>query len=97
MSDEFIDTYSDDILYLIKARKVLLTYPFSAEIRELCNAVFCRLLIVFIVGSIETMLKYWYKQFGVKELETYFKSNIKNKERVQALYKAFKIKELMLI
>jgi len=92
MTEEFIDTYSDDIIYLIEARKDLLTHPFRTENKELCDASFCRLLIVFIVGGIEAMLQHWIEEFGVQELAIYFEKDVKNSERVQALYNAFKKK-----
>ena len=37
---EFIDTYSDDLIYLMEARKVLLAHPFRAEVKELCDVLF---------------------------------------------------------
>lgn len=90
MTEEFIDTYSDDIIYLIEARKALLTHPFRTEIKELCDASFCRLLIVFMIGSLEAMLQHWIEEFGVQELKIYFAKNVRNSERIQALYNAFK-------
>ena len=92
MVEEFIDTYSDDLIYLIEARKALLTHPFRTEIKELCDASFCRLLIVFVVGSLEAMLKHWIEKFGIRELEIYFAERVKNSERIQALYNAFQKK-----
>jgi len=38
---EFIDTYSDDLIYLMEAGKVLLAHPFRAEVKELCDSPFC--------------------------------------------------------
>lgn len=89
---EFIDTYSDDVIYIVEARKILLTHPFRTEIKELCDASFCRLLIVFVVSSLEAMLQHWIKKFGVQELKTYFAKNVRNSERIQALCNAFQKK-----
>lgn len=87
---EFIDTYSDDILYIIESRKVLLTHPFRVEIKSICDASFCRLLAVFMVGSIEAMLQHWGEKdkFGI--LKKYFEKHADNDDRIQSLYNAFK-------
>jgi len=89
---EFIDTYSDDLLYIIEARKVLLTHPFRREIKELCDASFCRLLIVFMVGSIEAMMQHWREKKGGTILDKYFTKDkrIKNSERIRSLTEAFR-------
>lgn len=87
---EFIETYSDDILYLIDARKALLTHPFRTEIKTLCDASFCRLLAVFMIGSIEAMLQYWKERDKKGILKNYFKENASNGARVRSLYDAFR-------
>jgi len=38
------------------------------------------------------MLQHWAEKFGVKELMIYFAKNVKNSERIQALYKVFQKK-----
>ena len=87
---EFIETYSDDVSYLIDAREVLLRHPFRTEMKTLCNASFCRMLAVFMIGSIEAMLQHWKERDQKGILEKYFKENASNGERVQSLYEAFK-------
>jgi hypothetical protein len=86
---EFVDTYSDDLLYLIEARKVLLTHPFRVEYKKLCDASFSRLFIVFMVDGIEAMMQD-YRKKGCDILDKYFDENTSNGERIQNLYEAFK-------
>lgn len=86
MSEEFIDTYSDDLDYLIEARKALLTHPFRTEVKELCDASFCRLFIVFMVDGIEAMIQYWNEAISPGVFYSYLKSSSKNSERIQNLY-----------
>jgi hypothetical protein len=93
-ADEFIDTYSDDVLYIIDARKTLLTHPFRAEIKALCDASFCRLLIVFMIGSIEAMIEHWKTLSNNPVLDTYLAENASNAERVESLRKAFENAEI---
>jgi hypothetical protein len=91
---EFIDTYSDDLAYLIDSREVLLTHPFRTEIRKLCDASFCRLITVFMVGSIEVMLEHWKEKDKLGVLNAYFKKNTSNGDRVLSLYEAFRKTEI---
>jgi hypothetical protein len=90
MIAEFIDTYSDDLLYLIDSRRALLTHPLRTEVKELCDAAFCRLLAVFMVGNIEAMLKYWMENHGIKEFKEYFDRNTPNGKKIQILLHVFK-------
>ncbi|XQF92287.1 hypothetical protein ACOBV9_13275 [Pseudoalteromonas espejiana] len=55
--DEFTDTYSDDLIYLKEARVALLTHPLRNENHDLCNASFCRIYSIMMIGSIEAMLE----------------------------------------
>lgn len=86
MSEEFIDTYSDDLSYLIEAREALLTHPFRFENQELCDASFCRLFIVFMVDGIEAMIQYWNEVVSPGIFDPYLRSGSRNSERVQNLY-----------
>lgn len=90
-TDEFTDAYSDDILYLLDGRKSLLTHPLRTEIPYLCNASFCRLYIVTLIGSIEFMLEHWRDRDSLDVLSTYFSGNrnTTNKERMSNLCDAF--------
>ncbi len=93
--EEFIDTYSDDIIYLHEGRAALLTHPLRADwgLRELLDASFCRMLAVFTVGNIEAMLQRWRDRDQVQVLDTYFAQekgrNGSNRERVLSLFQAF--------
>lgn len=90
--NEFIDTYSDDLLTIHEARVAAYTHPLRghyAFAESLMDASFCRLLVVFVVGGIEAMLESWRHRDRFKVLEKYFAQNIKNGERVTSLYKAF--------
>jgi len=90
--DEFIDTYSDDLIYIHEGRAALLTHPLRGDyaFREYLDASFCRLLAVFMIGSIEAMLESWRDRDRVRVLEKYFTENASNGERVSSLYKAFR-------
>jgi len=59
--DEFIDTYSDDLIYLHEARRALCTHPLRADYAfgEYLYASFCRMLAVFVIGALEVMLETW--------------------------------------
>ncbi len=89
--EEFIDTYSDDVIYLHEARRALLTHPLRGDYAfgEYLNASFCRMLTVFVVGGIEVMLATWRDRDRVRVLEKYFTEKSSNGERVSALYEAF--------
>jgi len=41
---EFLDTYSDDIIYLQEGRSSLLTHPLKSEVKDLCDASFCKII-----------------------------------------------------
>lgn len=89
---ELIDTYSDDLIYIHEGRAALLTHPLRGDyaFREYLDASFCRLLAVFMIGSIEAMLKSWRDRDRVGVLEKYFMENVSNGERVASLYEAFR-------
>lgn len=88
---EFIDTYSDDLIYIHEGRAALLTHPLKSEYaaQEYLDASFCRMLAVFVVGSIEAMLESWRDREHGTVLETYFMESKSNDIRVSSLYKAF--------
>lgn len=93
---EFIDAYSDDLIYLKEGRQALLTHPLRREIKELCDASYCRMLAIMMIGSIETMFVEWKKQDKIGILDTWFAEKdgagkkITNGRRVQVLYDAFR-------
>ena len=96
-TDEFTETYSDDILYLQEGREALLTHPLRKEYSPLLNASFCRLYAIMMIGSIESMLERWQAKDKLKILEIYFakkskldpKNSPSNKERIDNLRMAF--------
>jgi len=60
--DEFINTYSDDLITIHEARAAAYTHPLRGDYAladSLLDASFCRILAVFVVGSIEAMLESW--------------------------------------
>src|SRR6266496_375859 len=90
--DEFTDTYSDDVFYLREGRAALLTHPLRVEIPELCNASFCRLYAIVMIGSIEAMLDRWRTRDNLKILGAYFakpQKEVENVDRVKSLRAAF--------
>jgi len=87
--DEFTDTYSDDIIYLREARIALLTHPLRAAIPTLCNASFCRLFAIVMIGSIEAMLERWRDRDNLNILDAYFAAEVSNGDRVKSLRNTF--------
>jgi hypothetical protein len=91
---EFIDTYSDDLIYLHEARRALLTHPLSEyyAFSDFLDASFCRVTAVFVVGAIEAMLANWRdaQRDRARVLDGWFEQKAKNGERVQNLYQAFR-------
>jgi hypothetical protein len=89
---EFIDTYSDDVIFLHHSRSALLTHPLDGwyAFAQLVDSSACRMLAVFIIGSLEAMLKAWRDRDRVDVLDRYFApKGVKNGERVSSLYEAF--------
>lgn len=89
---EFIDSYSDDLINIHEARAAAYTHPLRGDYafaKSLLDASFCRILVVFVVGGIETMFKSWRDRdrFGV--LDRYFAKKVPNGERVESLCQAF--------
>lgn len=86
---EFIDTYSDDIISLQEGRNALLTHSLRRESKDLCDASFCRIFAIMMVGSIETMLEAWRERDSLGILDSYFAARISNGDRVASLFNAF--------
>jgi len=90
--DEFIDTYSDDLITIREARSAAYTHPLRgnyAFAESLLDASFCRILVVFVIGGIEAMLESWRGRDRFKVLEKYFAEKGTNGERVTILHQAF--------
>jgi hypothetical protein len=96
--NEFIDTYSDDLITIHKARAAAYTHPLSGDYsfaEAYYDAPFCRILVVFVIGGIEAMLESWRDRDKFKVLEKYFATKdkdgqpITNGDRVTSLYQAF--------
>lgn len=90
--NEFIDAYSDDLLYLLEARRALITHPLRGDYAfgELLNASFCRLFIAWAVQAIEIMLQTWQERDRIGILSQYFKEGTSNGDRINALCSAFR-------
>jgi hypothetical protein len=86
---EFIDAYSDDLIYLQEGRTALLTHPLMPVWKENLDASFSRMLAIFMIGNIEVMLETWRDRDRVKVLDVYFAKKGGNGERVRSLYDAF--------
>jgi hypothetical protein len=95
--NEFIDTYSDDLITIHEARAAAYTHPLRGDYafaELLLDASFCRILVVFVVGGIEAMLESWRDRDRFNVLEKYFARNVKNGDRVTSLYQAFSDAEI---
>jgi hypothetical protein len=88
---EFIDTYSDDLISLHEARAALLSHPLRSEytIGNLIDASFCRMLAVFVIGSLEALLETWRDRDRVSILDKYFSEKVTNGDKITSLYDAF--------
>ena len=86
---EFIDTYSDDLLYLKDARHAFLTHPLRHDMRDHLDASLCRVAIVFSIGAVEAMLEEWQHRDPDSILKSYFAKNSSNNDRIYGLYSAF--------
>ncbi|OHU94753.1 hypothetical protein BIW53_12005 [Pseudoalteromonas byunsanensis] len=87
--DEFTDTYSDDLIHLQEARTALLTHPLRNENSDLCNASFCRIYSIMMIGSIEAMLERWCERDNFNILNEYFAPGIPNENRIKNLREVF--------
>ncbi len=91
--DEFINTYSDDLITIHEARAAAYTHPLRGDYAladSLLDASFCRILAVFVVGSIEAMLESWRDRDEIKCLESYFANrDISNRDRITSLWRSF--------
>ncbi|HHF2954753.1 TPA: hypothetical protein ACPJ0E_004421, partial [Vibrio diabolicus] len=94
-NNEFIDTYSDDIIYLIEARKALIKDPMVNNFEPLCTASLSRILIVFTIGTIEAALEHWNEDDQTGILANYFQNNCSNKQRIESLENAFNDKGII--
>ncbi len=86
---EFIDTYSDDLLYLMDLRDSHLTHPGKIVTEFLFQASMSRLFCVFMIGGIEAMLENWKTRDTNNILEPYF-ANTSNENRINSLTNNFK-------
>lgn len=88
-TNEFIDTYSDDLLYLEDARSALMTHPLRDGNETYLDPSLCRLAIVFSIGAVEAMLGEWRVRDQASILEPYFATRSSNRTRIMGLYDAF--------
>lgn len=86
---EFIDTYSDDLLYLMDFRESHLTHPGKMVVEFLFQASLSRIFCVVMVGSIEAMLENWKAKDTNNILAPYFIQS-SNEERINALTNNFR-------
>lgn len=86
-STEFIDTYSDDILYLYDMREALLSHPLRNTTNNLFSSSFSRIYCVFMIGNLEAMIKKWSNHNGI--LSEFLDNSKSNNSRIDNLYLAF--------
>ncbi len=86
--NEFIDTYSDDILYLIDFRDSHLTHPGKTPNENLMYASLARIFSAFMIGSIEAMIDYWQDKDSNNILKAYLQSG-SNEEKINSLKENF--------
>ncbi|WP_103255735.1 hypothetical protein [Tabrizicola aquatica] len=60
MTNEFIDAYSDDQIYLTLIKDLVNDHPVEVAVPDSIKySAFCRLWVSMAVGSIESMIKVW--------------------------------------
>lgn len=87
---EFIDTYSDDLLYLIDLRDSHLTHPGKKVYQPLFQASIARIFCAFMVGNIEAMIKHMEAKDVNSILAPYF-ANSSNRDRIDSLKRNFEL------
>lgn len=70
-------------------RKALLSHPFKLTMNNLFTPSFGRIYCVFMMGSLEAMIKEWGKKENNEILNLFFKKNASNIEAINDLYNAF--------
>lgn len=96
MTNEYLDAYSDDQIYLEMIDSLVASHPVEANApEEIKYSSFSRLWIVMMVGSIEMMIK----EFAVPDpmmgdIVGYLDNKISNEKRVDFLYKAMESRGL---
>lgn len=86
--NEFIDTYSDDLLYLIDFRDSHLTHPGKRTSEQLMYGSLCRIFCAFMIGSIEAMIENWKDRDSNGILDSYFLKG-SNESRINSLQNSF--------
>lgn len=82
---EFVDTYSDDVIFLRSVRRSLLRHPLESHEPRLLDATLARLYVVMLVGNIENALSEESKRTGDPLLRTYLNAGAPNTAKVHAL------------
>lgn len=95
MMNEFIDAYSDDQIYLSMIKELVDNHPVESTVPEKIKySSFCRLWVVMMVGSIESMIKVWDTgDFLWADISAYFDKQ-SNEDKVDRLEKAFNLRGL---
>lgn len=83
---EFVDTYSDDMIFLQTVRRSLLRHPLESHVPQLLDATLSRLYIVMLVGNVENALNEESKRTDDPLLAVYLNSGAANTAKVQALH-----------
>lgn len=93
LTNEFIDAYSDDQIYLEMIEKLVNEHSSEGLVPDSIKySSFCRLWVVMMVGSIEMMIKVWTKSnYAMADIASYFEEG-SNTERIDRLFKAFEIR-----
>lgn len=95
MTDEFIDAYSDDQIYLEMIESLVNNHPIEASVPETIKySSFSRLWIVMMIGGIEMIIKQWaFSEPMMTDIASYFEDG-SNEERINRLYSALKLRGL---
>lgn len=82
---EFIDTYSDDMLFLSNLRRTVFTNPFELHLPVLANATIARIYAVMMVGNVESAIIEAFSRTNSSDLDRYLNHRVNNTEKLQAL------------
>ena len=82
---EFVDTYSDDMIFLQTVRRSLLRHPLETHMPTFLDATLSRLYIVMLVGNVENALNEESKRTEDPLLDVYLNARGANDVKVKAL------------
>lgn len=82
---EFVDTYSDDVIFLNTVRASLLRHPLEYHYEGFLDATLARLLAIMLVGSVENSIKLEYDRGEDPRLGAFLQGGLSNEKKIEGL------------